>query len=141
MPAELVRAVGRQRADDQATIVVEKSTAGRRVTTIRGLVALFVRLLVDDRLPPFLVPRLEAGTASCFATVDGEDGVSEAVPVDGYSAGLEAPGVVCVNPGTQGAVAITGYNCSAHISKYSSWSVLLVPLRLLFGTSVKVVHW
>lgn len=101
MPAELVRAVGRQRADDQATIVVEKSTAAvRRVTTIPGLVAVFVRLLVDDRLSPFLVPRLEAGAASCFATVDGEDSVREAVPVDGYAAGLKAPGVVCVDPGT-----------------------------------------
>lgn len=121
MPAELVRAVGRQRADDQATIVVEKSTAAVRRVTTRGLVVLFARLLVDDRLSPFLVPRLEAGAASCFATVDREDSVREAVPVDGYAAGLKAPGVVCIDPGTQGAVAITRYTCSAHISRYSSW--------------------
>lgn len=91
MPAELTRTVGRQGADDQATIVVEKSTAaGRRVTTIRDLVYLFVRLHVDDRLSAFLVPRPEAGAAPCFATVDGENGVGEAGPVDSYTTGLEA---------------------------------------------------
>lgn len=118
MPAELVRTVGRQRADDQATIVVEKSTAaGRRVTTIRGLVALFVRLRVDNRLSAFLVPRLEISAASCFAAVDGEDSVREACPFDGYPAGLEALGVICVHPGAHGAVAIVGYTWSAQISR------------------------
>lgn len=120
MPAELTRTVGRQGADDQATIVVGKSTvAGRRVTTIRGLVALFVRLRVDDRVSAFLVPRPEASAASCFAAVDGEDGVREAGPVDGYAAGFEALRVVCVDPGAQGAVAIAVYSRSAQISRYT----------------------
>lgn len=118
MPAKLIRTVGRQGADDQATIVAERSTAaGRRVTTIGGLVALFVHLRVDNRLSAFLVPRPEAGAASCFATVDGEDGVREAAPADGYPACLETLGVVCVDPGAHGAVAIAGYTWLAHISR------------------------
>lgn len=111
MPAKLFRTVGRHGADDEAAIVVEKSTAaGRRLITIRGLIALFVHPHVDDRLSAFLVPRIKAGAASCFATVDGEDGVREAAPADGYAACLEALGVVCVDPGAHGAVAIAEYS-------------------------------
>lgn len=76
-----------------------------------------VRGRVDDRLAAFLVPRPEGGAAPCYTAVDGEDGVGEAGPADGYSAGFQALGVVCVDPGAQGAVAIARYIWSASISR------------------------
>jgi len=107
VPAELVGAVGRQGADDEATVAVEPAAARGRRTTIRGLVLLFFGGRVDERLAALLVPRLEVLAAPCCAAVEWEDGVGEAGPVDGYAAGLEATGVVCVDPGAQGATAVT----------------------------------
>lgn len=92
MPAELVRAVGRQGTDDEAAVIVELAAAGG-VATICDLV-LFVRGHVDDGLAAFLVPRAEVGAAPCYAAVDREHGVREAGPVDGYTASLYALRVV-----------------------------------------------
>lgn len=108
--AELGRAVGRQGADNKAAVVVGSTAVGRVAI---GDLVLFVRGSVDDRLSALLVPRPEALAAPCLAVVVGGHGVREAGPVDGYPAGLEAVGVVCVDPGAQRAVAIAGQNGSA----------------------------
>lgn len=85
-----------------------------------------VRGRVDDRLAAFLVPRPEVCAAPCYAAVDGKYSVREAGPGDGYSASLDALGVVCVDPGTQRAVANAEQIWLAHISRDGpeSWSYL-----------------
>lgn len=76
-----------------------------------------VRGRVDDRLAAFLVPSPEEGAAPCYAAVDRKDGIREAGPGDCDSASLDALGVVCVDPGTQGAVANTEQIWLTHISR------------------------
>lgn len=90
--AELVRAVGTQRADDEAA-VLEAVPVGR----FKSL-SVEIGDRVDDRLSALFIPRSEGSTAFANAAVSGENAGREAWPVDRDAACGDAVGVVRVDP-------------------------------------------